>query len=369
LFLRCGAVFGVVTLLLASCLISARADDRASIFTVTVPVDATAANANAARDAARRDGARHAYDVLLQRLTMPSDRGRLPRATDAMLNDLVQGFEVANEHTSGVRYLADYSFSFHPDPIRRLLRQAGVPYAETRSKPVVVLAVLQEDGRTLLWETPNPWRDAWAALPPQAGLVPLILPPGDAADTGAIDAAAALAGDDTRLQALSAHYGGADVLVIRATLKSAGAHVLDVASTRYTPGSPASQEHWIGSYAANAGDRDADLMARAADGIDMQVEEAWKSANILNYGQSGTLTVTVPISGLEGWVAVRQRLAGVPAIEKTEIQSLDQQGAHLVIHFYGDPAQLRLALAQRNLELGGSDPDWTLALHAAAAQP
>lgn len=371
MFLRFGAAGAVfVALLLAVVpLRIAWASERANVFTVTVPVDATAANANAARDAARRDGARHAFDALMQRLTMPGDRGRLPKPNDAMLNDLVQGFEVAKERTSGVRYLADYSFAFHPDAVRRLLRQAGVPFAETRSKPVVVLPVLQQDGQALLWEPTNAWRQAWAAHPPPAGLVPLVLPPGDAADTATIDAAAAVAGDGARLQAIAQHYDGADVLVTRATLKTAGAHVLDVASTRYAPGSPGDPQHWIGSYAATAGESDADLMARAAAGVDAQVEEAWKSANLLNYGQTGTLTATVPVSGLDGWVAVRQRLAGVPAIERTDILSLDQQGAHIVLHYFGDSAQLRLALAQRNLDLAGSDPDWTLALHGGAAQP
>lgn len=370
MFLRFCAVGALAALLLA---VSAPrvvwADERVNVFTVTVPVDATAANANAARDAARRDGARHAFDLLMQRLTMPGDRSRLPKASDAMLNDLVQGFEVANERTSGVRYLADYSFGFRADAVRRLLRQAGVPFAETRSKPVLVLPVLQMDGQALLWEPTNTWRQAWTAHPLPAGLVPFVLPSGDAADAGAIDAAAAVAGDGAHLEAIAQHYDGADVLVTRAALKTAGAHTLDVASARYTPGSPGDPQHWIGSYVATAGESDADLMARAAAGVDAQVEEAWKSANLLNYGQTGTLTATVPVSGLDGWVAVRQRLAGVPAIERTDILSLDQQGAHIVLHYFGDSAQLRLALAQRNLDLAGSDPDWTLALHGGAAQP
>src|SRR5215831_18183377 len=89
---------------------SANALTRAEIFTVSVPVDATAASANAARDAARLDGQRHAFAALLDRLTLARDRGRLPAASDTMLNQVIIGFEVANEHRSTVRYLADYTF-------------------------------------------------------------------------------------------------------------------------------------------------------------------------------------------------------------------------------------------------------------------
>lgn len=369
MFLRCGAFSGLAAPLLVLLLgSSALADERSDVFTVTVPVDATAANANAARDAARRDGARHAFDLLLQRLTMPADRARLPRPNDAALNDLVQGFEVAGERSSGVRYLADYSFGFRPDAVRRLLRQAGVSFAEMRSKPVAVLPVLQADGRPILWEDPNPWRQAWTAHPPPPGLVPLLMPAGDPADVATIDGMAAVGGDDARLQAIGQRYGDADVLVTRATLQTAGAaHVLDVSSTRYTPGSAGSQQTWAGSYAAAVGESDGDLMARAIAGIDSQVEEAWKVANIVNYEEPGTLVVTVPGGGLENWVAVRQQLAGIPAIERTEILSLDQQEARIAIHYYGDPAQLRMALAQRDLELSGNSPDWVLVRRGGSA--
>src|SRR3974390_951429 len=119
---------------------SAVAADRVDIFTVSVPVDATAANANTARDTARLDGEHRAHAALLDRLTLASDQARLPAATDAMLNDLIEGFEVANERRSTVRYLADYTFHFRRDAVERVLREQGIPFAETPSKPLVVLA-------------------------------------------------------------------------------------------------------------------------------------------------------------------------------------------------------------------------------------
>src|SRR6185437_13822580 len=102
----------------------ARADGRDVYTVANVPVDATAANANAARDQARGDGERRAYAMLLDRITLDSDRARRPAANDTVLNDLVSGFEVAGERTSGVRYIAKYTFHFRPDAVRKLLRQA-----------------------------------------------------------------------------------------------------------------------------------------------------------------------------------------------------------------------------------------------------
>ena len=335
---------------------------RADLFSVSVPVDATAASATAARDAARADGQRKAYTALINRLTLARDRSRLPAATDTTLNQVIQGFEVANERRSSVRYLADYKFHFRPDAVEQLLRERGVPFAETASKPVVVLPVLKNAGaRPMLWDDPNPWRDAWSHSPPAQGLVPVKVPLGEVEDVGAIDAATADAGDDAHLQAFAANYDHDDVLVTRATIKSGGgAKSVDVNTTRFVPGSPGGEQSWVATYTANAGESDQDFLIRAVVGTEAQVEDTWKQANIVDYSQSATLVVNVPAEDLNGWIAVRQRLATTNAVQRTDLISLDHHGGRLALHYVGSADQLRVALAQNNLALSGNDPNWVL---------
>ena len=138
----------------------ARADDDA--FTVGgVHEDVTAANASAARDqSAGAEGQHKAFDTLMGRIAA----GKAPHVNTSQITDLVIGFEVANERTSPVRYVADYTFHFNPNGIRRLLSDNGTARAAYVApvKPVVVLPVYSEGGRAVLWDDPNPWRDAWA---------------------------------------------------------------------------------------------------------------------------------------------------------------------------------------------------------------
>src|SRR5260370_39111716 len=186
------AVFLAVQRPPSGALAASTADD---IFTVPdIAVDATANSALAAREAARIDGQRRAFGVLIERLTLAADRGRVPRLSDQQLTELVRDFEVANERSSAVRYLAAYTFRFRAGDVRRLLADAGVPFAETVSKPVVVLAVLRRCESAPMWDDPNPWRGAWADRQVAAGPVPFLLPLGDAADVPAIGAEPALAG-------------------------------------------------------------------------------------------------------------------------------------------------------------------------------
>lgn len=358
-----------VTALLTSLgTVALAAEPRADLFTVSdVAVDATAANASAARDQAIADGEQRAFAILLGRLTLAADRPRLPKVSDAKLPELVQGFEVAHERSSGVRYLADYTFHFRPDAVRQVLRQAGIPVAETAGKPLVVLAVLRQGDHATLWEDPNPWRDAWASAKLDATSLRLVQPLGELEDVAAIDAASATAGDPAKLAAVSQRYRDADVLVSQAMLKTDGAHRVDVTSTRYSPGTPGSEQTWTSSAVAAQGDSDGDIMGRAIADTVAQVAEAAKAANMLDYSQSGTLLARVPASSLQEWIAVRDRLAGVPAIRGSRLVSLDRGGAQVELSYVGDPAQLRTALAQRDLELSGNEPDWVLQRRAAAA--
>jgi hypothetical protein len=196
--------------------------------------------------------------------------------------------------------------------------------------------------------------------------VSFVLPLGELADLSAIDAEAAARGDDARLKAISANYDGADVLVARAAPKAGGTPGLTVTATRYSPGTEGAAQTWTNTYAGAPGEGEGDLMARAAAGTAAQVEEAWKRANILDPSQTGTLVVTVPASDLQSWIAVRDQLSGVPAIQGSDLIALDRQGARLALHYVGDPSQLRLALAQRDLELSGNAPDWVLRRRDAA---
>lgn len=337
------------------------------IFTVAdIPVDATATSAVAAREAARADGQRRAFRVLLERLTLVADRGRLPRVGDQQLTEMVRDFEVANERSSAVRYLASYTFRFRPDAVRKLLRDAGIPFTETVSKPVVVLAVLRRGDATLLWDDPNPWRAAWSDHSGSGGLVPFVVPLGDAADVAAIGAEEALAADRAALGRVAALYGGGDLLIAAATKRPTGE--LQTTLRRVSLAGGASDIS-NATFQPNAGESEADLMARAATAGAAAVEEAWRRENVLATGTEGVLTAAVPINDLADWVTVRDRLKGVPTVKRSDIVALGKQSARIEIHYLGDPARLRLALAQRDLVLDGSEDTWTLRPRGGSVRP
>ncbi|HUN44913.1 MAG TPA: DUF2066 domain-containing protein [Stellaceae bacterium] len=334
-----------------------------------VAVDATAQSAVQARDIARADGERRAFRTLLERLTLREDWGRLPKVSDADLFDLVQDFEVNSERSSTVRYLATLTFRFRPEPVRRLLRDQGIPFTETRSKPLVVLPVLTIAGKNLLWDDPNPWRAAWSKLALAEGLVPMQAPLAELGDVQAIDADQAVKGDKGALAEIGRRYGNDDVLVTEASLSGSGdQRMLQITTARY--GAGFSDQTWVGSVKATAADEsDDDFYGQAVAAVIADVTEAWKKATLSRTGDAASLVVVVPIAGgLKDWVTVRDRLQSIPAIQRANLISLTPTDARVEIRYIGDPAQLQLVLSQRDLALAQGDPDWTLTAKGGAAQ-
>ena len=342
---------------------AARAQASDVFAVMGVDVDVTAETAAAAREEALVDGERRAFRRLLERLTLLADRDRLPEFSRDEITAYVKDFSIAEEKASAVRYLATLNFRFKAEDVRRLLIDLALPFAETASKPLLVLPVYQAAGALLLWDDPNPWRDAWAARPTVDGLVPLVLPLGDLSDIAAIGAEQAVKGDSQRLTAIAAKYRAGDTLVAHGILRldtRRGLPDLEVYLTRY---GTALQEHTVVRTFATAGDESLDeLLRRAAAVLAQQVEDNWKRDNLLQFGQPAVLAVTVRIGSLGDWLVVRKRLAGVAVIRRADLALLSPAEVRVNLHFIGDRDQLALALEQSDLRLFEEGGHWRLGL-------
>ncbi len=342
------------------------ANAQGEIFTVRgVAVDETAVTAAAARQAAIAAGQEAAFTRLVERLVPVDQRDRIPLLEPEQVESYVLDFSVNNERTSTVRYLAELTVRFNAEEIRALLRQNGVEFAETPSKPLLVLAVFtQEAGDPVLWLEPNPWREAWATRPLDDGLVPLRVPLGDLSDLAAIDAGRALAGDPDSLSAIAESYGASAVLVTLARLSrdpETAQEMLAVLTTRYEGGQATLT---VSESVEQLADEPVEqFFARSAALVDSAVQEDWKRENILQFSNERSIVVFVPLGGLSDLLEVRRRIGSVAAIQNSSVSSLTRNQAELEVSFVGNEQRLTRALAQRDLFLSlREDSNWELTL-------
>lgn len=332
------------------------------VFTIeAVPLDEQAETAAIAREQAILAGQQAALAQLLRRLTPRIYAADLPRPQGAELANLVRDFELAAEKTSPVRYLARMTVRFKAEGVRNVLRAAGIPFAETVSKPLLVVPVLKRAGAALLWDDPNPWRDAWRRAIDGRGLVPLRAPFGDLKDITLIGAEQALAGAESRLFELAARYQAEDALVAVAEIAPAGPGGparLDVMLTRFSRA--LAPQMVVDSFLGEPGESEESLLARGAVFFRDQLEERWKRDNLLDFARSGQLPVIAPVTDLADWVALRARLESMAVIDRVSVAGLTRREVRLVLSHLGDLGQLRTALAQQDLTLEETETGWRL---------
>ena len=353
------AIFAVLTAVSIMGASGARALD---VFEVRgVETDVTAENANEARTQALATAERKAFELMLKRLTLRSDWPRLPKAGEQGAAMFIRDFSVIREKASSVRYIASLAYRFKPDEIRALLRNYSIPFSETVSKPVLVLPIYREGGAFMLWDDPNPWREAWENRPAVIGLVPTAMPLGDLADIAAISVDQALAGNAERLQAIADRYGAGDVLVVLCTYQAPSGSTpaeLQVTVSRF--GRTAIYPTNVSSIPAEADETLDSLLSRAALELTYRLEDEWKSENLIQLGDRQSLPAVIAISGLPDWLEVRRRLASVAIVEKVELLLLSRDEARVNLVYSGTPEQLSVALDQVDLGLLPTDTGWAI---------
>ncbi|WP_287000236.1 DUF2066 domain-containing protein [Thalassospira sp.] len=328
------------------------------IFSVSgVHVDESAETAAAARDQALAIGQRKAFDEVVARLTLPEDRRGLGTPNQNDINNMVRDFGVSNEKTSSVRYIADMTVRFKENELRNYLRFRDIPFAELQSKPVIIVPVYHSGGYTSLWDDPNPWRDIWSRNFASGGLVPVKAPIGDLQDIGIVSAEQAENGAIARLNELPRRYGANVAVVASATVRGeTGAETVDVTATRYDAGG-APQIFGV-TETTQPGESLNETLVHAAKGVQDQLSDGWKRANLINYGTGGQLMVFIPITGLDDWAKIEERIIGSPVVRNSRVVAMSRREVQIAVDYVGSTDQLRTALAQQNLSLSQMGDIW-----------
>jgi len=405
-----------------------------------VAVQAQAGSATAAKNTAQRQGRRRAMDILLRRLTIEEDWVYLPSLamglpaeasasveasfgatsvipappasaerdvvvlTDKDLERLESGFEVYNEKSSSATYRAFVTYRFKPAAVRKLLKDAQIPYSETQTRTALVLPVLQTKTGLYLWEDNNPWMAAWNGRPYNNELTPMTAPLGDLEDAASITARQAIALDQTALRMMGERYSVSQVIVAHAFLQQIDGEDLlrvrlingyresgelqeldelefaDMNDVDVAPRSIVQQGSDTNSFIpAQVGDILAEGWFRQASGnfpllaersIDTTIAKhakPWKERTLIDHNVIGVLETSAYYISIGEWSKIRSALVSTPLVGSVQVRALSRAGAEMLIRAYGDPGKLIVAMESQGLALWTEDGNhWMIATPSTA---
>jgi hypothetical protein len=187
------------------------------------------------------------------------------------------------------------------------------------------------------------------------------LPLGDLQDMASLAPAAAVSGGAARLSAIAERYGTRTAVVAHAvpTIGVAGVLASNI-TINLTWYDRAGSQTIVLEVPGRLNEDFADTIDRAIQEVTIELGQIWKRKTLVVSGSEVTLSVYVPISGLQDWIAMRERLAEVSMVQGFQLAAISRRNAQLVVRFLGEPARLALPLAQQGLELQQVDGYWQL---------
>lgn len=326
-----------------------------------IRVDVRAGSVTEARAQAIRQGYAAGVMQVFRRL-VPSDyHSALPQLSETDLAETVADYSISDERSSAVRYIADMTVRTRPDRIRLALRSAGIPFAETVSKPVAVLPVYQRSvvDTPVLWGDDNPWYALWAARRAGTSLLPMTVPLGDLQDMTTVDVYGAMAAEPDAVAELAERYGTGRVIVAHAVITGTALRpALQVRLTGVDPELPAAEV--ILTFAGEEGQSTADLLQTAMAQTAERLTDGWKQENLIRFDLAATVPVLIPVTGLADWLDIKARLSALPLVERLDEAALSRDRVQANLRIVGDAGQLSLAMAQQDLRLIADGEIWLI---------
>lgn len=345
----------------AALLLAASPAEAQDAFAADARYDLSGAPASQLRAQAMAKAPGDAIDELLQRLAVPADADRTPRIGDEEAARMAESVEIIDERASETTYRATIRVFFSDDAVRERLSQAGIRFAETRSKPVLVLPVFQAGEGVKLWDEPNPWLRAWAGFRPPPGLIPIVVPLGDLEDVGEIGGDKSIIGDEGRLLNIAARYGAGDVILAQAALRATddGKPLIEAQARRIGEFGAVLANR---SYTGQSFEQLDGVLTQVAGRIWQAAETKWKQRNTIRFGYENVLPARADFRSLREWAELRRRLESVNMVRGVTVGRLNRDGARLSVAYQGAIEQLEIALSQFDLTLQPAGDVWRIAL-------
>ena len=326
---------------------------------VDVKVSETGTSATEAREKALAAGQQKAFSTFAKQRSPAKAQELIDRTPPEQIGKLVQGFEVLNETMTGTSYKGTLRYDFNDVELGKLLGQepfsppampADDPLPEEQgaqevsSTATLLIPLFKSEAGSLLWESPNPWRNAINRAALEQGRGAMLVPYGDPKDSLLLNSGNAASADHTLVKPLLKRYGAAQALLVTAT-------PVETASPPYI-------EITLRKLEAKAGKPETirvegsekQTLEQALDvSADELIKELTNTNPLGDYAPqeltAQAIDVRFAMRSPREWADLRQRLATISGIESMRVRNADWQSMMVEIMYKGDSETLRREMA------------------------
>jgi hypothetical protein len=309
-----------------------------------VRADASAANAQVARQAAVAAAQRTAFERLVRRVASDQDLARLgiPRVDQPTLDRMVSGIDVADERRSSTRYIANLAVNFDSAAVRAYLQQAGFSLVETRAPGVLLIP--------LMVNAPPGAGEAWRQAFDRGGFGQELLP----VSVVAAATVASLTGQVDWPQVQDAARTAGAATAIFATLRAAeGFLVADL--VEIGPGTPPRARGQISTPVSASEASFGPAFDRLAASVVGRLQNDWKQSLAGGAGQRTRITIVARYETPAQWAQIKKALSAASStiVSDVQVDGLAKEGALISFSYIGTRDQLAAEFGRSGVDAAG----------------
>lgn len=303
-----------------------------------VYVDATGESAIEAQTTAISDGQLRAANILINRVTLESERrvkgySGIERETALKM---IRGMTIANEKRSGSRYLGEITVAFNPSAVNAFVQSRDMSMISTQASERLVIPMIT--GK--IAGGSHPWGAAWENPAFGHSLTPVKASP--SGERLPISSSAAASADIDALRSLGQAMGVRQILIVEAS--SGGGVTAQIKDIAIDSG----KVRDLGRVSGASFDE-------AASAAMTLLESDWKSAAVSQVENAQSMTLSVLYRNHEDWQRLQSVINGSGQISDARLDALSKDGALMTITYGGDISRMANELSYKGVTFEQSE--------------
>lgn len=321
-----------------------------------VQVSAMADSGVEAKEAALLQGSQQAFTDLLKKISFIQNAEELPVLAPEDVANLVRDVVINEEQTTALKYTGSLNFRFDKKAVQTFLEGQNIPFLTQEAPSFVFVPIWKENEQFMVFDENNPLSVAAKDLNHSDRLFQFQVPVVTDSEKELITPMVLDINNLSGLESLLNDYSADHVLWVFVE-KKADIYRLQA---RIYPVDVSMGEQVDFTVLAHAENQEL-VAAQLLEKMLGQLEQNWRLFQIENQDKNQTFDVFVPVSDLDQWVRIQQKLKSVNGIEKYVIQSVQNHQIVLLISTKQSRIQLAHQLEQKGLLLIlGENGQWRL---------
>lgn len=337
----------------------------AAVQTVEVLAEVTGNSPQDAKNKSIDYAQKRAFFMVLSKFAPEKAAAIAGALTSEQVYQHVRGYELANELIDGNRYVALYRISISDDMIRRMLAEGATEEAQSNN-PILIIPVLEDAGKTYLWEAENLWRSVWNAAALQQGEGLLIMPYGDPDDKSIADSSTILTYNFDTLAPMAARYGAGEVAVLVARYETERTpQGVSITMRRMGPGiDKMKTEYFEVSDAAGAAQS---VLPQAAQAVAEQLKDVARNYvgdQERKIAEASKIKLMAQFRRVSEWAKLQETLKKLPRVVRLEVDGITIDHANATLFYNGEAEAMRAVMLANGLHISEQgDGVWLVSLN------